>query len=238
MNRLGFKLLLRLLIVLISATFLFSFVFLIVMACGQFEGQEFSPDTVSRRDFSFVKLPLVGTQVFGEENDSSGKLEKYLVDNNYVIPINVDDPRWHLIHDSWTNPNSEDLDARYLTEFFDEYDEDGGLFWLDWTDKNQELAKVLWPVVFESARRYQYLPIPDMMEAARTSVDANQIKQTLDEIVCDYRIDVARAFAEDGEFELAEKELDDAANSGLDSEKINKAKSEISSLSVSSNSSE
>jgi hypothetical protein len=137
---------------------------------GYIQGQEFSPDTFHRREFSYYELPVFGLQVWPiSRADCTGPLERFLEDKK-LIAAKADkavEVRWDLVFSQrGVGTSSRRLahsDAQILCYYLDAEDAAGTSVWLKWSEDHGEQARVLWPAVARIARQQLYLFAPDLM---------------------------------------------------------------------------
>ena len=181
---------------------------LVLLVCsflfGTITGEEFSPDTFDRRVFSYIEIPLVHLQIWPVHRVSSTKsLESHLVSNKLVPTTSPPKPRWDLVRMTNIEPGSDKCDARILCKYFDSQNDSSKSWWLDWTEKHPDLAKVLWPAVAKVAQQQLYIFVPDMFELARTATDAKQFQTELDLLL-------AKKYREFGEMQQGLERHEDA----------------------------
>jgi hypothetical protein len=148
---------------------------------GSVSGEEFSPDTFSRRTFEYQEVPLVGWRIGAVSHEIvSGPLEKRLQGDPALLPPSPHDPpRWHVITMvRGAQPYSDDAQIlrRYLTA-----GDEKSPYWLEWTNQHKELAKVFWPAVVAATRSGQYLRLPDLFAAAEQLTVSPDAQPTVEE---------------------------------------------------------
>jgi len=155
------------------------FVFAVLVATllfGQHGGEEFCPDTFARRTFFYFQIPLAGIQVTPIfRDDTTNSLENYLIANNLVQTKPANPPRWDLVRAIGTGCGTVRGDAEILCNFLDATDAEDDLFWQKWSDKHNELAKQLWPLVADLARQQLYLLVPELFELASAESDPQKL---------------------------------------------------------------
>ena len=157
-------------------------VYFITLVFGSVSGNEFAPDTFSRREFSYYQLPLVGRQVSAVRRvEKKSDLCQHLIDNGYITALSTAS-RWDLVAARCGTRQLRDGDALILCHYLDARDTDGELYWLDWTKDHPKLAKLLWPKVAEAARAECYTVIPEMFRAAWSHEDVVTLQRELDSI--------------------------------------------------------
>jgi hypothetical protein len=145
-------------------------------------GDEFAPDTFTRRDFSYDQLPLVERQVSAVRRvEKKSDLCQHLIDNGYISVMSTAS-RWDLVAARRGTRRLRDGDALILCRYLDARDKEGKLYWLDWTKDHPKLAKLLWPRVADAARAECYAVIPDMFRAAWSHEDPVGLQGELDTI--------------------------------------------------------
>ena len=186
------------------------FALLILLGMGQLHGVEFSPDDFSRRSFSYNQMPLTGWVVFKKkyENETTD-LEKSLTATRLVPAVVLKEKRWHLISEFGSKVISHECDARFLTDYLDKYDDDGGNYWDTWNSDYPKCAKVFWPEVAELARDQMYLKVADIMRVAMSNSKDNpkQFKRSLSLALSDVYLELGSLDAELGRTERAKYRL-------------------------------
>lgn len=160
--------------VVLIATFLF----------GHHGGEEFSPDTFTRRLFYYFQIPLLGIQVTPIlREDTTNALENYVLANRFVVPNSPDNPRWDLVRAFSAGSGIVRGDAEILCNYLDATDQNQRLYWQRWSDSRPEAARVLWPLVARLARQQLYLFVPELFELAAAESDpdvlAGKLKRSL-----------------------------------------------------------
>src|SRR5262249_39190312 len=71
---------------------------LFVTVFGQVQGTEICPETLERRSFWFVEIPLIRLQVRPTHHfDLTGPLEKHLVSEKILVEPPAAKKTWHII---------------------------------------------------------------------------------------------------------------------------------------------
>lgn len=149
---------------------------------GQQGGEEFCPDTFTRRSFFYFQIPLVGIQVTPIfRDDTTNSLENYLVAGKFVKRTPTDNLRWDLVMTLSAGAKAVRGDAEILCSYLDMADANSRLVWQHWSDTNTEAAKVLWPLVAQLARQQLYLLVPELFELASSESDPKTLAQKLDQ---------------------------------------------------------
>ena len=163
---------------------------LVVLVFGSVTGEEFSPGSFDRRQFSYLEIPLLRLQVSPVRRElRTGPLESYLAANNLIPPADAASrSRWDLVAVlrglASDDPGGTGWgDAQILCQYLDSVDSQGTNVWLDWTQRNPSLASVLWPMVAKIARHGLYMMVPDMLAAAQRCRTGTELQQSLDRLV-------------------------------------------------------
>lgn len=157
-------------LVVLLATFLF----------GQHGGEEFCPDTFTRRSFYYFQIPLLGFQVTPIlRDDTTNSLENYLRAHKFITPTPPGNPRWDLVTARSASTGLVRGDAEILCSYLDTTNELDNLHWQRWTDLHPEAARILWPLVAQLARQQLYLFAPELFEWAERESDPKVLAQEL-----------------------------------------------------------
>jgi hypothetical protein len=79
-----------------------------------------------------------------------------------------------------------------LCEYLDATDSQGASIWLQWTEQQPELAKVIWPVVARLARQEHYFLIPEILVLARNSTNATGLLAEVHRALADKYVSFGR----------------------------------------------
>jgi hypothetical protein len=148
---------------------------------GQHGGEEFCPDTFTRRSFFYFQIPLVGIQVTPIFRDDTTNSLENLVAGKLLTRSAAGNPRWDLVTALSAGARVVRGDAQILCSYLDMTNENSGLVWQRWTDTHPEAAKVLWPRVAQLARQQLYLLVPELFELARSEADPEKLAEKLDQ---------------------------------------------------------
>ena len=105
----------------------------------------FSPDTLKFKTQSEVLLPSTRVPIFRSQTEyrqEPDKLVQFLVANGYWSRVEPETPRWIVTY----HDNEQWRVARHPL-FGHPYR------WIEWTEKNPDLARVMWPRVLSLFRR-------------------------------------------------------------------------------------
>jgi tetratricopeptide (TPR) repeat protein len=182
-----------------------------VLQYGRVEGQEFSPENFTRREFTYYEIPLLRVQVFPiVRQDCTNDLEQYLTSEKIIAAMGTPESqrRWDLVVATQGGSDQTRLmfsegDARILCSYLDARDADNKIVWLEWTKQHREVAKVLWPLIAELARQELYFFVPDLLLAARGAKQAEELQPRLHQLLADRYVDLARTQQKLGQHALA-----------------------------------
>jgi hypothetical protein len=160
-------------------------IYFLTLWFGSVRGDEFAPDTFSRRAFSYYELPLIHLQVSPVRRIvRQNELCRHLTDTGLVTKTAAAS-RWDLVSASRGQRQLRDGDALILCRYLDARDSDGIQYWLRWTKQHPGLAKVLWPQVAQAAREELYVRIPEMFRAAWSMENPDHLQRNLKAIMED-----------------------------------------------------
>ena len=189
---------------------IFGLLFFVIMGTGMFgrvRGEEFAPYELTRRSFYYYELPLLRIQVWPiTRSDRTSSLERHLAAKGFKKKPKA--TRWDLVNfeTSYTlsarGPGRE-ADAAILCKYLDAENEDGSSYWLNWTKKNPEAAKVLWAHVLHLARRKMYMLTPDAFDAAAEISDPAKLDQQIAARLSDRFLQLGEAQRHQEKHELA-----------------------------------
>jgi hypothetical protein len=190
----GFLAILGVAAVLLVATLLF----------GLHTGEEFSPDTFSRRAFYYYEIPLLGLQVTPiVRKIQTNSFERYLLQNGLVKSGSAGQTRWDLVHAARSGTTTFRGDADILCSYLDAVDSDGTSRWKTWSEKNPKLAAVLWPLVGRAAMEQLYIFIPDLIDLADSGSAPDELQQQLNESLARQYRRLAEIQQQQGDHETA-----------------------------------
>jgi hypothetical protein len=117
---------------------------------------EFSPDTLGFRSRQYFCYSFLGSAT-----EWSLPLAERVRDFDDDVVPPQSPPRWHFVHgDKWRtrgwNGNAKVAYRLFRNEH-----------WIDWTEKNPELAKRLWPRAIHLLRQERYRQVQTVLEFAR-----------------------------------------------------------------------
>jgi hypothetical protein len=157
---------------------------LMVFVFGQVYGVEICPETLERRSFAFLEIPLVGIQIRGSlYNDVSGDLEKHLASTNLVPQPPATKKSWHVVYVIRGLTGMKRGDPEILARYLDAKNGSHELAWLEWTKAHPQHAAAVWRGVCDLAIAAKYTAIPDVLEVADGAGDVNQTSAEVTRIV-------------------------------------------------------
>ncbi len=178
---------------LLQCLFVLFLLGVLVVLFGAVEGEEFSPQTFERRQYSFYCVPFTRWQISPTFRTSvASSLESKLRTDRLVNTTTRGPATWDLMRVGGSL-GRESAAAGLLADFLDA----GrlGYTWEEWTDKNPARAKVFWPAVQEAAELGTYELVPDLFDFASSHADdatfASELRQHLsrayESLADDYR---------------------------------------------------
>lgn len=157
--------------------------FMVTVTLGSIYGQEFSPQTFAQRNFNYVQIPWIHKQIWPlDRQTTTNELCLYLRRNS-IIPKTSETEVWHLTYDNFTPSTSRELDSSILAQYLNDYDELGHLTWLEWTEENDTMARLFWPVVAMSARNNEYLIMPSLFRTAKRADNDTELAEALKTVI-------------------------------------------------------
>jgi hypothetical protein len=143
---------------------------------GNVEGTEFAPHNFETRNYHLLRIPVLNLQVWPVQRvTENSPLVEHLFTGKILTEFKKGDPEFDLV-DEKAGSRTVRGDAGYLQKYLTDK---SGTDWLDWTNKNPELAKVFWPEVQKVANRRMYTAIPEMFFIARQHDTADALKTAL-----------------------------------------------------------
>ncbi len=192
------------------------FAFVVVLTIGTLlfglhAGEEFAPDTFTRRTFYYYEIPLLGIQVTPiARKDRTNSFERYLRASGLVAPVKSGSLRWDLVRASRSGKVRFRGDAEILCSYLDAVNEDEVAYWKIWSEENTDAAKVLWPMVARVARRQLYILVPEMIDLARAESNPKRLRRSLDDSLAAQFLRLGRTEQALGNHERALELLDEA----------------------------
>lgn len=204
-------------IVVFFATCLFGFI----------SGEEFSPDTFSRRSFYYYQIPLIQLQVWPiDRKDTTSDLENYLRTKKYVPVKKTGELHWDLVYTARAQMVIAQGDAAILCSYLDIKNQDGDFYWKKWTEDHPKAAAILWPEIARVASQQLYIFTPDMLELARGVSDPDTFERKLNRMLARKYSDLARTQQQLELHETAVELLDEALTYAPDDEELAKRRAE------------
>lgn len=151
---------------------------------GSVYGTELCAETLERRTFSFLEIPLVGYQIRATTHvDVSGALEKHLATNKLVPAPPASKKTWHLIQIVRGVTGMRKGDPEILCRYLDARNSEHDLAWLKWTETNPQLAPHVWKGVCDLALAGEYTAIPDLLELTQGATDPDTLQAEVKRVV-------------------------------------------------------
>ena len=132
-----------------------------VMMFGHVTGTELATDTFQLRQFYYMQIPVIEKQIL------PAKLQP--IQNQLVtfirsqLLLGKGPRRWDVV-DATTGGRWHAGKASILNCYLQMTDAHGKLVWLNWSKKNPERAKQLWPAIRETANLQAYEVLPKIFE--------------------------------------------------------------------------
>ena len=125
----------KMLIGLVTAVAVAGLAVVAAVLFGPVQGEEFCPQTFTRRSFHYLQLPLFHVQLMPVRHaDTTTPLERRFVTDRYVVPDPADPPRWDLVYSFRAGGGPVRGDAAILSTALDACDAEGQSPWNTWTD--------------------------------------------------------------------------------------------------------
>ena len=159
---------------------------------GRVHGTELCAETLERRSFSFLEIPLIGWQIQATTHiDVSGALEKYLATEKLVPATPAAKKTWHVIRLVRGVTGTRRGDPEILCRYLDARNAEHELAWLAWSKDNPKLAPHVWRGVCDLALLGEYTALPDLFELTQGATDPDaleaEIKRVVNEVTADAR---------------------------------------------------
>ncbi len=178
---------------------------------GLHTGEEFAPDTFSRRTFYYYEIPLLGLQVSPIVRDSrTDSFARYLCNSGFITSAEPGSQRWDLVYAARSGRVSFRGDAEILCSYLDAVNEEDASYWKAWSEENPEAAKVLWPLVARLARRQLYILAPELIDLARSESKPKRLQRSLNDSLARQFLRLGRTEQDLGNHETAIDLLDEA----------------------------
>jgi len=181
----------------------------VTVMLGHVEGEEIATETFQRRTFEYYQLPLIELQVSGITRvDSTGDVEEYLIKDKIISVTKPKTPpdeslRWDLVSANRFGQVFSRGEAEILCHYLDSKNADGKFTWVEWSKKNPELAKIIWPAVVTVARQELYIFVPELLALAANATDPEALQMALDESLSEQYLRVATTQQQLARHELA-----------------------------------
>lgn len=119
-------------------------------------GVECSPDLVAHRSFRYQRRLWIRVSD-RETREYRTPLEQYITDQKWVAIQNNEEPRWYLSKEFGNGGHNgfNDGPAKHVCKALRCYAGDSQA-WVDWSRKNPEDAKQLWPEFYDLLRQERF----------------------------------------------------------------------------------
>lgn len=179
---------------------------------GAVHGVELNPYSFARRSYSLYEVPVIRWQVRGvRREDVSGDAEKFLGSQKYVSPPAKAPNVWHIVVAARGTRPPRIGDADILVRYLEAQNHAGKPAWVEWSEQNPQLAKVLWPAIGRLAQEELYVFVPDFFELARSTTDPVLLQKGLNENLAEHLFQLAKRLQEREEQAEAKRLLEEAA---------------------------
>lgn len=170
--------------------------FIAIMIFGNVLGTEFCPYTFEHRGFAFREIPFTGIQISSINRDTdTGVVELHLIQKGYIVPDTTKNV-WQLLSLIRFRGTYATGDAEFLMKYLDAQNDKDEYAWLKWSEDHPQLAKVLWPAVAKAAQNGDYLIVPDLFTAARSTKDPVELQKQVDATLAKMAKPIAKPPAE------------------------------------------
>ena len=140
---------------------------------GRVYGTELCAETLERRSFSFLEIPVIGWQIQATTHvDVSGALESYLATEKLVPATPAAKKTWHVIEMARGVTGKHKGDPQILCRYLDARNSKHEIAWMKWSEDNPKLAPHVWTGVCALALAGEYTAVPDLLELTQGATDA------------------------------------------------------------------
>ncbi len=158
---------------------------MLIAIFGLVEGEEFSPDAFRRRKFSYYQLPMFQLQITPVNRvDVPQDVDEMIAKAIKAPGINSTSNTWEISKlllpggkISWEG------ESKILCDYLDLKNSEKSWIWEKWADKHPDMAKALWPIVADVARKGMYILIPDILEIAENADNVGELTGRIDEFL-------------------------------------------------------
>lgn len=156
----------------------------IVWFFGSVYGTEICAETLERRSYFFLEIPLIRVQVRGiTYNPIPNDVSQHLTANNLVTVPPANQKTWHSLTSGRGVLGTRTGDPEIVVRYLDARDSNHEYAWLTWTKDNPTIAPHVWKGVTELAVAGEYTTIPDVIELGQGATDPVKTKAAVDKIV-------------------------------------------------------
>ncbi|WP_425614676.1 hypothetical protein NA78x_004550 [Anatilimnocola sp. NA78] len=166
----------------VGAVGLFSVV--IVWFFGSVYGTEICAETLERRSYFFLEIPIIRLQVRGiEYKQIPNDVSTHLTTNNIVTVPPANKKTWHSITAGRGVLGMRTGDPEIVVRYLEARDANSEYAWLAWTKDNPKIAPHIWKGVTDLAVAGEYTTIPDVIELAQGATDPVKTQAAVDKVV-------------------------------------------------------
>lgn len=179
-RRQGSPLWLKIVVGVIGVVLLAGVLFVSTQIFGHIHGEEFSPQTFTRRRFVYYQIPLIRWKVTPIYRDpKAGAVEDHVIAEKLVASANAA-TTWDLIYtQQGASASRTEGEAQVLAMYLDATDAGSAYIWQKWSEENPKSAAVFWPVVMALAQEGLYLQLPPLFHTARETQSVAELQTRL-----------------------------------------------------------
>jgi hypothetical protein len=166
----------------VLSTLVFAVILLIVVRTqGYVEGNEFSPTHFQQRKFSFYELPLIHVQITPiRRSANNSKTADHVRLTGLIKQYTGPPATWHLANISRGLTGTTPRDPNLLIDLLN-LEDNGALYWEQWSTNNKPRAQILWPIIQKLAERELYILMPSLFEIAQLEQTPQELQQNLNQ---------------------------------------------------------
>ncbi len=170
----------KVLIIVIAAVVLLVVGFFVIWVQGSVRGSEFSPTHFQQRDFHFYEIPLIRLQITPiRRSVSTPGTAKFLRQKSLIQAPKGQPAYWHLVSIGRGISDLTAADAQFLINQI-QMEQDGVMYWENWSTDHPKSAAILWPIVQKLAKRELYVLLPKMFEIAQGNQSPTELESDFD----------------------------------------------------------
>ncbi|QDU28107.1 hypothetical protein ETAA8_32000 [Anatilimnocola aggregata] len=156
----------------------------VVWMFGSVYGTEICAESLERRSYFFLEIPLIRLQVRGiEYSPITNDLAGHLATSKLVSVPAANKKTWHSITSGRGVLGLRTGDPEILVRYLEAKDANSELAWLAWTKDNPKLAAPIWKGVTDLALAGEYTTIPDVLELTQSATDVDKTTAAVGKVV-------------------------------------------------------